>query len=126
MRRATTLIRTQRTSHSRTNTKNLSGTNRGEHEARSTRRNVRTSKVLARSVHIRLQHLHVVDEPVDPEIDQGSHDIRERLLPRAADGKQNDTDADKDQAEESPALILHISGHESALRSGCRCRSRYP
>ena len=44
----------------------------------------------------------------------------------AADGKQNDTDADKDQAEESPALILHISGHESALRSGCRCRSRYP
>lgn len=67
-----------------------------------------------------------MDEPVDPEIDQGSHDIRERLLPRAADGKQNDTDADKDQAEESPALILHISGHESALRSGCRCRSRYP
>ena len=53
-----------------------------------------------------------MDEPVNPEIDQGSHDIGERLLPSATDGKQNDTDADKHQAEESPALILDMNEHQ--------------
>lgn len=112
MRRATTLIRTQRTSHSRTNTKNLSGTNRGEEEARSARRNVRTSKVLARRVHIRLQHLHVVDEPVDPVVDQGSHDTARSTTPSTTEDAHKNAKAAKNETEESPALILDMNEHQ--------------